>query len=585
MIFKRDSEKDVLKKVINPCVIGFSCYLWNWQYNLHFAKLLKQKYPSAIIIFGGPQVPDNDNNFFKKYPFVDFCISKEGEIPFKNLLEAMVQNEELHKVPGIKSSTQSTTATINIRVKNLEEIPSPYTSGVFDQLISENPHIEWNAVLETNRGCPYACSFCDWGSLTYSKIFRISENRVFSDIDLFFKNKFGAIIIADANFGVFGERDERILDHIIEKQRKYARPYMISLNWAKNQTDRVLQMSKKLSHAGLNNGLTLSMQSMSPVVLENIHRKNMKLNKVNSILDSCSKDGLPNYTELILGLPGETLESWKSGIIELLKLEQHSGIEIFFALLLQNAELNKQREKYNIKSANIFGYISGGSASEAIAESVDIIVETNTMSYENFLKALRFNWLILNFHGAGWTQVIARTFNKLNISEYSLFYSQLDKWIENNPEAAWLKCLREDTLTDFENWFEHGVLDAKKWHDSEIDGWNLMYKANIDFYSKPKRFWQTLNAFLSGFDLEGSFQTDLIKSQKGFMVNFGGNYPKTESFNYNFLEFIFQKNDLVKNKYDYIFSSRESVEEFKDFADRLLFGRRRNFGQTQIKTM
>ena len=50
------------------------------------------------------------------------------------------------------------------RIRELECIPSPYLTGIFDKLIESHPKNEWLILWETNRGCPFKCTFCDWGS-------------------------------------------------------------------------------------------------------------------------------------------------------------------------------------------------------------------------------------------------------------------------------------------------------------------------------------------------------------------------------------------------------------------------------------
>ena len=81
-----------------------------------------------------------------------------------------------------------------------------------------------------------------------------------------------------------------------------------------NSNERILGISEKMNDVGLMRGLTLSFQSMNPETLKVIERSNMKIQKFEEIIEKCDEKGIPNYTEIILGLPLETLDTWKKGI-------------------------------------------------------------------------------------------------------------------------------------------------------------------------------------------------------------------------------------------------------------------------------
>ena len=69
IVFKREKPEDLLSRLEDPVICAFSCYLWNEQYNLHVAKLIKEKYPNCIIEFGGPQVT---TKMMDENPYIDF---------------------------------------------------------------------------------------------------------------------------------------------------------------------------------------------------------------------------------------------------------------------------------------------------------------------------------------------------------------------------------------------------------------------------------------------------------------------------------------------------------------------------------
>ena len=198
VIFRREAVAVASESMRNDGMILFSCYMWNWEYNLELSKRIKEINPDAIIVFGGPQVSEfRLEEQQEEFYWVDSWIVSEGELSFEKLIN------ELRETGTIQKTYDAT------RLMDLD-IPSPYTNGFFDQIIDDNPDIKWSTTLETNRGCPFKCSFCDWGSLTYSKIKKFPVPKVYQEIEWLGKNKIEYIFVADANFGVFPDRDSEI---------------------------------------------------------------------------------------------------------------------------------------------------------------------------------------------------------------------------------------------------------------------------------------------------------------------------------------------------------------------------------------
>ena len=66
------------------------------------------------------------------------------------------------------------------RITDVDDIPSPYLNGMLD---AYGEAVEGTAIIETNRGCPYGCTFCDWGSATLSRIRKFDLDRVFAELE------------------------------------------------------------------------------------------------------------------------------------------------------------------------------------------------------------------------------------------------------------------------------------------------------------------------------------------------------------------------------------------------------------------
>ena len=88
LFFKRDNPKDIIARLDNPKLCGFSCYIWNEKYCLHVAEQIKKQWPDCIIVFGGEQ-PDQS---FLDYDFIDSVAQYEGEENFSSLLNNSAPN-------------------------------------------------------------------------------------------------------------------------------------------------------------------------------------------------------------------------------------------------------------------------------------------------------------------------------------------------------------------------------------------------------------------------------------------------------------------------------------------------------------
>lgn len=416
IIFKRENPQDILDRLDNPAVCGFSCYLWNKSYCLHVAELVKQKFPECVIVFGGPDV----SGALTSYKFIDTFSNGEGEENFTELLRCIINNTEIPLFFNKK------------RLEDLD-IPSPYTTGVFDNIVKENPDIVWAVTLETNRGCPYKCTFCDWGSMTYSKVKKFNLEKIAEELEWVKRNPISYLYVSDANFGMFKERDLEIA-RMLKDAADQSTVDLISVQSAKQSTEVVFQIGKVLGDKYA--GVDIAMQSMHDATLDAIKRKNLDTNNIQRLMELSEQYNVPTYTEMILGLPLETKESWATGLTQLLELGQHNSIEIWITQMLQNSELNNQesRKKYGIKTVMVKDYITLKSSADftEIPELTELVCETSTMSTEDMVDSYMYGWMIIQMHITGYSQMIAKYLRKKHNISYKEFYDTLFECIKNS---------------------------------------------------------------------------------------------------------------------------------------------------------
>lgn len=582
IVWSREDINAVANKIASSDVFAFSTYVWNKNYNYALATKVRELNPAAVIIFGGPEVPVEDKNLFKLLPFANVVVKTEGEIAFHSILHAIATSGDFLDITGLLVNDAGSIVDTGPakRIENLQELPSPYTTGVFDQL-TKIEGVEWNATLETNRGCPYQCTFCDWGSLTYNKVKKFELERVFEELDWVAKHKCGFISIADANFGMFVERDNAIVDKLLQVQQTYGYPCTFSVSWAKNQKAEVIELVKKLVRSpNFNQGLSLAVQSMDLDVLENIKRKNLGINQVKEVFDLCDKENIPLYTELILGLPGETLESWKKGVWDVFEAGNHTGVDIHQAQLLENAEMNLlQRKLYGIKSVVVYDYMSGSYNTDELKEGVAVVTETKTMPAADMHAAQMFNWFLTTFHINGITTYIARYLNKKYNISYNQFYLLLwDKLKTDN----WFRVEEEDTLKYYQNWMTTGTISHPPISNIEIHGWNLVHRTTLNILSQNKHadIFAQIRAVLK--DISPDDLTELVELQKYFFINYWdlNQYPVSKTFTTDYIGII-QDQTEEKLKYSFQFSDDHRMT-LDRFLENVYFGRRRAFGKAKI---
>ena len=219
----------------------------------------KKKSPKTVVVFGGPNYPVVEKeqiSLLKSKNLIDFYIVKEGEIPFVNLVKELVSNNfDIEKVKKLKlqsvhSILQNGEAILTEpaeRIKHLSEIPSPYLDGRLDEFFDG----KLMPLIQTNRGCPFTCTFCVEGVGYYNKINKYCHDKISKELDYIGKKmksireKGGRndLFIADSNFGMYKE-DIEVAKELAKTQKNYGWPNYINVATGKNVKHRILETSK-----------------------------------------------------------------------------------------------------------------------------------------------------------------------------------------------------------------------------------------------------------------------------------------------------------------------------------------------------
>ncbi len=519
-IFTKMPVDKALEEIKNPYIIGFSNYMWSVEYNLALAQAVKEKWPECIIAFGGVQVPD-DTEYLKEYPFIDLLMHSEGEVTFYKLLIALSKGEDLENVPNLSYRKDG----VPVQTKKelgppLEDFPSPYTMGLFDYIVNnpEYKNIQFDTVIETNRGCPYRCVFCCWRG-NKSGFRQFPMEKVKAELDWLAEHKISYCFCADSNFGIL-ERDEEIADYIAELKKKYGYPQRFESTAAKNKDDMTYRILRKLEDADLNRGVSIAVQSMSPEVLEIVGRKNMSVNNFAEQVARYRTTGMYTYTDLILGLPGETFDSFCRGLCEVIEAGQHSNVSVYRCEFLPNTIMYTKEfvEKYKIKTVRSLLCQIHTRVDEDMkyASRSDIVVETSTLSMQDWKKAFRFSVCVQSFHSLGLLKFFAIYLRKAKNIAYYDFYMGLYEWIEN--ESSVIKRILDKVFACIDNFLEgKGNLCFSDERFGDIY-WEFYEGLFLSCAAEFENFYDDVIKYLEKFFDDEKIFEDLLLYQKSIIA-------------------------------------------------------------------
>lgn len=414
-----------------PDVACFSNYAWNFDLSYRIAERIKQKNPKAIIIFGGPNYPVEESEqqrFLEENPIIDFYIYKEGEIALTELLQCLADNN--FAVDSVKAvvprschyifNVKLITGQLIERIKDLEEIPSPYLTGEMDEFFDD----KLVPIIQTNRGCPFSCTFCTEGFGYYNKVNRRSTETIYKELCYIAQRKHPDIHdlhIADSNFGMYKE-DEVIGDAIAKVQEQYGWPKYLHTSTGKNQKERVLRVAKTVNSALR---LAGSVQSLSEKVLENIKRKNISANELMELAAQAKKLGSNTYSEIILALPGDTKETHFQSV-ETIVNARFNWVRIYTLMMLSGTDMAtaETRDKYKMKTRyrvlpRCFGIYSFGDEKPIVsAEIEEVCVSTKDLPFEDYLSCRLLALTVEIFCN---DSVVAELLEFLNLFSVSVF--------------------------------------------------------------------------------------------------------------------------------------------------------------------
>lgn len=447
VFWQNEQPLDVIKNVQDPDVLMCSCYVWNWERTYEVIKWVKLNYPACLIVIGGPE-PHYSIDWMKQHQEIDILIPYYGESVFKNVLIENLKGKNFKSVAGIITKDFYSKDYL---YPEFDEIPSPYLNGFFDWLLTEQykETKSVRCVFESNRGCPYSCTFCDIGSIKYQKLKIFDFARVEQELEWIVKNDIKTVDVADANFGILA-RDEQIVDKLINLKVSQGWNGRFLPTWSKAKGDRILRIAKKLVKGGLDSIFGLSLQSLNEETLTNIKRTNaFNLDDLSKIVKDMNADGVEVYTELIFPMPGDTLENFKDGIYKVLDMPHvFNKFQINQLSLYSNAEFTDKdyNDKFKIEWASIKGFTRHYHGNHS---SDKIVVGNYRISKEDTFEGLFFSKsLVIPFYFYGIFSHTADNLHSNGIISRSDFFKDVELKLS---DISWFKEFKQESKEHYFN--------------------------------------------------------------------------------------------------------------------------------------
>ena len=580
-IFMKQNIDELISDMKSPYIVAFSCYMWNIEYNLALAKKIKENWPECTIVFGGPQIP-NTTEYLESYDYIDVLIYGEGERPFYLILKQKQNNNDFSQIANISYRNENQIVKTKEEAPyELENFPSPYVMGLFDNIVNDSRYesLKFDAVLETNRGCPYGCAYCYYARSGAS--FReFPLQRVKEDIEWIAKHKTSYCICADSNFGIL-ERDQEVANFVIEMKKKYGYPDVFETSAAKNKSELTFKINYSLQQYNLNRGVSVSVQSMSPEVLEIIGRKNISIESFVDLLKRYRENNMNAYTEFILGLPGETKESFCKGLFDIIEAGQHYAIAVYRCEFFPNTPLysKEMREKYKIKTivSKLCQKHSCIDEDHTFASRSCVIVETSTMSRLDWYESYRVAICLLSFHCMGLLRFFAVYLRKAKNVSYHDFYMNLYEWIKN--ESKTVRRLLDRTCDTFEGFFKG---EGNLYFADERFGniyWDFDDGMFLCCAAEAEAFYADVSDYLKRYFDDDALYEDLFKYQKERIESPGAKAKTviTEYDWHNYFEHIFDDSVVVPEKKQSILHIAESeTQTWDEYARAAVWYGKRN---------
>jgi len=364
------SDQGLVEAILQrePCLVGFTCYLWNIERTLWIAARLKEQRPDLRVMLGGPEITA-DNSWVLEHTAVDYAAIGEGEQTFCELLQSLAERKAptgpidglyVANVNGVAGESPRMPA-FRRPLANLDEISSPYLAGILDAAD------EQMLLLETIRGCVFKCKFCYYPK-SYDSLYFLSEEMITANLEHARRH---------------GAREVVLLDPTLNQRRDFdaflrllscANPDRQFTFFGELRAEGITAETARLLREANFTEVEIGLQSIDPLAQELMDRKN-NLKAFERGARAMLDVGIDVKVDLIVGLPGDTVESVRRGLDYLCSSRLYSTVQVFNLAVLPGTAFRQESEQLGLKFQPRPPYYALGTPTLRLEDFYDLLRE------------------------------------------------------------------------------------------------------------------------------------------------------------------------------------------------------------------
>ncbi|EGT0683407.1 DUF4080 domain-containing protein [Clostridium perfringens] len=329
-----DRVENILEGIIEekPDVVAFSCYIWNMEFVNRLAELIKLVDPNIEILYGGPEVSYEGKEFLENHEG-EYVIVGEGEKTFREFVLYKLGEGKIEDIKGLNYKRDGKVFENPKRPEmDMNELVFPYT---YEEDINNKI-----VYYEASRGCPFKCKYC-LSSVMHGVRF-LDVERVKKELKYFMERGLKLVKFVDRTFNCNREYTVELLKYLSEQDTETRFHFEVAADLLTEEQIEILNNAPKGRFQ-----LEVGVQTTNNEVLHNINRYITYENIKEKVLKVAAGKNVMQHLDLIAGLPGEDLESFKKSFNDVHAIRPDE-IQLGFLKLLKGSSMREEAEKWGI---------------------------------------------------------------------------------------------------------------------------------------------------------------------------------------------------------------------------------------------
>jgi len=364
--------EDILEDIYRrkPDAIGFSCYIWNIGMVEKLMGELHKLLPQLPVFLGGPEVTYDADKLLRKYPYLTGIFIGEGEATFAQVVKYYVKKnpESLEDIPGLMLRSGMTPER---KPLNLTDVPFLYDDMA--------PFTNRIIYYETQRGCPFRCSYC-LSSIDKTVRFRDIE-VVKRELAFFLEKKVKQVKFVDRTYNCNHDHAMAVWQYLYEHDNGVT-------NFHFEIAGDILREDEIALVAKMRPGLVqfeIGVQSTNTDTLREIRRV-MDIGKLKQVVAALkAAHNVHIHLDLIAGLPYEDYDSFARSFDDVYAMEPEQ-LQLGFLKVLKGSYMAEMAESYGLVYTDYAPYE---------------VLYTNWLSFTEICRLKRIEEMVEIYYNSG----------------------------------------------------------------------------------------------------------------------------------------------------------------------------------------